>query len=190
MYMAQVDDKSDIDTPHPDEAGLFRAAVEDVVPVRYPKRASLSPAPPRPIALQRQLDDQQVLVDSLSDPTDVLLETGEELQFLRNGLSRDVLRKLRRGKWVIQAQLDMHGMVSAEARVSLVDFLHEAAKAGARCVRIIHGKGLSSFNREPVLKHKVKHWLSQRDEVLAFAEARPADGGSGAVVVLLKSPRR
>ena len=81
-------------------------------------------------------------------------------------------------------------MISAEARIALVNFLHPTEKAGARCVRIIHGKGLSSFNREPVLKHKVKHWLTQRDEVLAFAEARPTDGGSGAVIVLLKSPHR
>jgi DNA-nicking Smr family endonuclease len=173
-----------------DETGLFRSAVEDVVPVRYPARASLKPKPPRPLALQRELDEQQALADTLSDPTDVLIETGEELQFLRNGISRDVLRKLRRGKWVIQGQLDLHGMISSEARLALVDFLHQAEKAGARCIRIIHGKGLSSFNREPVLKHKVKHWLTQRDEVLAFAEARAVDGGSGAVIVLLKSPHR
>lgn len=188
--MPQADDKAST-TPSPgDEAGLFRSAVEDVVPARYSPRASLTPKPPRPIAKQRELDEQQVLVDALSDPTDILIETGEELQFLRNGISTDVLRKLRRGKWVIQGQLDLHGMISAEARIALVNFLHQTEKAGARCVRIIHGKGLSSFNREPVLKHKVKHWLTQRDEVLAFAEARPTDGGSGAVIVLLKSPHR
>jgi DNA-nicking Smr family endonuclease len=153
MHMACADDKS----PLPDDPNLFRSAVEDVVPARFTKRASLAPKPPRPIARQRQLDDQQVMLDALSDPTDVLIETGEELQFLRNGISRDVLRKLRRGKWVVQGQLDLHGMISTEARVALVEFLHEAAKVGARCVRIIHGKGLSSFNREPVLKHKVKH---------------------------------
>jgi DNA-nicking Smr family endonuclease len=186
MIKAPADDKSKLS----DDPNLFRSAVEDVVPVRYPARALLTPKLPRPIARQRELDDQQVMLDSLSDPIDVLIETGEELQFLRNGISRDVLRKLKRGKWVIQGQLDLHGMISAEARVALVEFLHEAAKVGARCVRIIHGKGLTSFNREPVLKHKVKHWLTQRDEVLAFAEARPVDGGSGAVVVLLKSPHR
>lgn len=188
--MAQSNDKLGTDASNTDEVGLFRLAVGDVVPARYPKRAALATSLPRPLALQRQQDEQQVLRDSLSDPIDVLLETGEELQFLRNGLSRDVLRKLRRGKWVIQGQLDLHGMISAEARIALADFLRQAEKAGARCVRIIHGKGLSSFNREPVLKHKVKHWLTQRDEVLAFAEARPSDGGSGAVIVLLKSSRR
>ncbi len=188
--MSPADDKTGSNPSHADEADLFRSAVEDVVPARYPKRVSLAPKPPRPIAKQRALDDQQVMLDSLSDPIDVIIETGEELQFLRNGLSRDVLRKLRRGKWVIQAQLDLHGMISSEARLALVEFLHRAEKIGARCVRIIHGKGLSSFNREPILKHKVKHWLTQRDEVLAFAEARAVDGGSGAVVVLLKSPHR
>jgi DNA-nicking Smr family endonuclease len=176
----------------PDDAGLFRLEVENVTPVSFPPRAALAPAPPRPIALQSQLDEQQVLHDSLSDPLDLddLLETGEELQFLRPGLASDVLRKLRRGKWVIQAQLDLHGMISVEARVALAEFLNESTRRGTRCVRIIHGKGLSSFNREPVLKRKVKHWLAQRDEVLAYAEARAVDGGSGAVVVLLKSPNR
>jgi DNA-nicking Smr family endonuclease len=188
--MPPADDKSSINPSHADEAELFRSAVQDVVPARYPKRASLAPKPPRPIAKQRELDDQQVLVDSLSDPLDILIETGEELQFLRNGISSDVLRKLRRGKWVIQGQLDLHGMITSEARLALVNFLQRAEKVGARCIRIIHGKGLTSFNREPVLKHKVKHWLTQRDEVLAFAEARAVDGGSGAVIVLLKSPHR
>lgn len=188
--MSCAEDKIGAPLQKTDETELFRAAVEDVVPARFAKRVSLKPKPPRPIALQRQLDDRQVMLDSLSDPIDIIIETGEELQFLRNGIPRDVLRKLRRGKWVIQGQLDLHGMISSEARIALVDFLQWANKTGARCVRIIHGKGLSSFNREPVLKHKVKHWLTQRDDVLAFTEARQVDGGSGAVVVLLKSPHR
>jgi DNA-nicking Smr family endonuclease len=96
------------------------------------------------------------------------------------------LRKLRSGTWVIQNQLDLHGLDRHEARAALVDFLSGCVKRGVRCVRVIHGKGLGSKNREPVLKTKVKHWLTQRDEVLAYCQARPVDGGSGAVVVLLK----
>ncbi len=183
--MSGVDRKND----EANESALFRAALDDVTPTRFVARATLHPPLPRPIPVQSLMDDHQVLQDSLSDPPDNFFDSGEELQFLRNGLSRDVLRKLRRGKWVIQSQLDLHGMISSEARVALAAFLNHSGKAGARCVRIIHGKGLTSFNREPVLKHKVKHWLTQRDDVLAFAQARPLDGGGGAVVVLLKSSK-
>ena len=102
-------------------------------------------------------------------------------------MPRLTLRKLRRGHWVVQAQLDLHGMTSDEARMNLVAFLNACKKNGHRCIRIIHGKGLGSKNREPVLKIKVRNWLMQRDEILAFTQARQVDGGGGAVVVLLKS---
>jgi len=87
---------------------------------------------------------------------------------------------------VIQSQLDLHGLDRHQAREALADFLASCVKRGVRCVRVIHGKGLGSKNREPVLKTKVKHWLTQREEVLAYCQARPVDGGSGALVVLLK----
>ena len=111
---------------------------------------------------------------------------GDEPNFLRPGLSRQVLRKLRSGTWVIQNQLDLHGLDRHEAREALAGFIARCVKRGVRCVRVIHGKGLGSKNREPVLKTKVKHWLAQREEVLAYCQARPVDGGSGALVVLLK----
>ena len=97
-----------------------------------------------------------------------------------------MLRKLRRGHWVIQSQLDLHGMRREEAREALAEFLKQAVKRGIRCVRVIHGKGLGSVNREPVLKNKVRNWLVQKEEVIAFCEARNIDGGAGAVLVLLK----
>ncbi|BCL75328.1 hypothetical protein JHS3_10640 [Jeongeupia sp. HS-3] len=115
------------------------------------------------------------------------LATGEELLYLRPGQKLDTLKKLRRGHWLVQAELDLHGYGSDTARQMVGEFLHAAQQAHRRCVRIIHGKGLSSRNQEPVLKHKLKNWLVQRDEVLAFSQARPADGGSGAVLVLLKN---
>jgi len=171
-----------------DDEALLREALKDVAPLPDPGKATLRGPPPKPIPVQKLRDDQQVLQDSLSDqiPFEVGLETGDELVFLRDGLSNMVLRKLRRGHWVTQDELDLHGLRSEEARQLLVAFLNEALARGLRCVRIVHGKGLRSENREPVLKRKVGNWLAQRDEVLAFVQARPEDGGSGAVVVLLK----
>ncbi len=175
-----------------DDEALLRDALKDVAPLPDPGKVVLRKRPPRPVPVQRLLDDEQVLADSLSDhiPLEVGLETGDELVFLRNGLSNLTLRKLRRGHWAMQDQLDLHGLRSDDARALLVDFLNDALVKGWRCVRIVHGKGLRSENREPVLKRKVGNWLAQRDEVLAFVQARPEDGGSGAVVVLLKAKGR
>jgi DNA-nicking Smr family endonuclease len=146
----------------------------------------------KPVPLQRLRDERAALADSLSDHIswDIGTETGEELVYLRNGLSQQTVKKLRCGHWVIQDELDLHGLTSIEARALLVEFLNACIRSGARCVRIIHGKGLRSKNREPVLKTKVANWLMQRDEVLAFCQARQVDGGGGAVVVLLKSGSR
>lgn len=173
--------------PKPDDLAAFREAVADAKPLPDPGRAP----PPRPrikpVPIQSQRDEQQVLVDMLSDhiPWDEV-ETGEELNFTRPGLSQQILRRLRRGHWVIEDELDLHGLTRDEARERLAAFLNACKKRGTRCIRIIHGKGLGSKNKEPVLKQKVRSWLMQRDEVLAFAQARPADGGSGAVIVMLK----
>jgi DNA-nicking Smr family endonuclease len=144
---------------------------------------------PKPIAKQFIRDEKQALVDSLSDdfyPAHEL-ESGEELLYLRTGQSPDVLSKLRRGFWVIQAKIDLHGLISDEAREYVAEFLSDCKKKNIRCVRIVHGKGLGSRNREPVLKHKLRNWLMQKDEVIAYAQAKPEDGGSGAVIVLLKA---
>ena len=175
-----------------DDEALLREALQGVAPIPDPGKATLRRRPPQPVPVQRLRDDEQVLRDSLSDhiPLEVGLETGEELVFLRDGLSNMVLRKLRRGHWVTQDHVDLHGLRSEEARQLLVTVLNEALAKGLRCVRVVHGKGLRSENREPVLKRKVGNWLAQRDEVLAFVQARPEDGGSGAVVVLLKAKGR
>ncbi len=173
------------------EAELFRASVSDVTPLRQTGRALLERPRPHPIPAQRLRDERSVLQDSLSDhiPWDSGAETGEELSFVRNGVGQETLRKLRCGHWVIQDELDLHGLTANEARGLLAGFLGYCLRSGLRCIRIIHGKGLRSRNREPVLKRKVASWLMQRDEILAFCQARRADGGSGAVVVLLKGGR-
>jgi DNA-nicking Smr family endonuclease len=178
------------DEPADNPAEEFLEAVRDVQPLPDRGRVVHAPKPVTPIPFQRQADDRQVLRDSLSDDAepDLELESGEELAFVRPGLSRQVLRRLRSGHWALQDQLDLHGSRSDEARALLVDFLALAVKRGLRCVIVVHGKGLGSKNREPVLRRKVAGWLAQRNEVLAYAQARPADGGSGAVVVLLKGP--
>ncbi len=172
----------------PDDLSLFREAVKDAKPLKH-ERVLLRPPPPKPIPHQFIRDEKQALRDSLSD--DYIpayeLESGEELLYLREGHSPDILRKLRRAHWAVQAQLDLHGMLVDEARLQTAEFLNQCRKRGLRCVRIIHGKGLGSRNREPVLKNKLRSWLMQRDEVIAYCQARQADGGSGAVIVLLKS---
>lgn len=171
------------------EAELFRRSIGDVALMRESGKVANPTPRPQPIARQRLADEQAALEESLSDEFSVetLLDTDEALSFARNGIGPDTLRKLRRGHWVIQSQLDLHGMRTDEAREALTQFLRTTLKRGLRCVRIIHGKGLGSVNKEPVLKNKVRNWLVQKDEVIAFCQARAADGGAGALVVLLKA---
>ncbi|ALG67806.2 DNA mismatch repair protein MutS [Beggiatoa leptomitoformis] len=142
---------------------------------------------PRPIPRQRFLEDAQVKEDMLSDAYDPAeLETGEELLFLRSGIQQTLFRRLRRGQLSIETELDLHGMTVPIAREAIAEFLHYCQSRNIRCARIIHGKGYGSWQKQPILKIKVNHWLRQRDEVLAFCSARPVDGGTGAVYVLLK----
>ena len=170
------------------DTALFKEAVKGARPIVVEPLHIYNPKP-KPIPKQFLRDEQQALADSLSDhyiPAHEL-ETGEELLYLRDGHSPDILSKLRRGHWVVQAHIDLHGLISDEARLYVSSFISDCKKRGIRCVRIVHGKGLGSRNREPVLKHKLRGWLMQKDEVIAYAEARKQDGGSGAVIVLLKA---
>jgi len=171
------------------EAELFRHSVGNVAPLAPSGKLENFAPRPLPIPHQHIADEQAALEQSLSDEftVDSLLDTDETLSFARPGIGPDVVRRLRRGHWVIQAQLDLHGLRRDEAREALSDFLRQAMRQGLRCVRVIHGKGLGSLNKEPVLKNKVRNWLVQKEEVIAFCQARAADGGSGALVVLLKA---
>ena len=167
----------------------FRQAVAGVAPLRRQHRHALKAPPPPPHALQHRRDERAALHESLHGPVslDDALDSGEELTFLREGLARQVLRRLRRGHWVVQDNLDLHGMNRVTAADAVAAFLRASAARGLRCVRIVHGKGLGSKNREPVLKAKLRKWLPPRDEVLAFCQAPAAHGGSGALLVLLKA---
>ena len=167
---------------------LFRDAVGVVLPLpRKAELALMARAKPSPQARQREADEKAVLGEALSDEFDVttLLETDDSLSYRQTGVAADVLRKLRRGEWSIQAQVDLHGLRRDEAREALADFLRDAHRQGLRCVRVVHGKGLGSVNKEPVLKGKVRAWLVQKKEVIAFCQAKPVHGGAGALVVLL-----
>ena len=167
---------------------LFAHTVGPVLPLR--RAATMPLARPRvePLPRQRERDEAAVLREAISDEFDVesLLETDDALSWRGDGIGPEVVRKLRRGVWAIQAQLDLHGLRRDEAREQLASFLREAVRHGLRCVRVVHGKGHGSPGREPVLKSKVKTWLVQKKEVIAFAHARAADGGNGALLVLLK----
>ncbi len=171
------------------EFALFRDAVADVQPAPAPAKAMLAKPRPKPIPNQLLRDDREVLNEALSDPLPGAdeFETSETSVFVRPGLPKNVVRRLRNGYWSVRYELDLHGHTAAAARTELVKFIRRARRDGERCVRIIHGKGLRSQTGEPVLKQKVRHWLTQKDEILAFVEALPMYGGSGAVVVLLKS---
>ena len=171
-------------TPPEDED--FRKALAGVEPLAEPRRRPLQRPRPAPVPRQTRRDERAALAESLGPVSlDDALDSGEELAYVREGLGRDVLRKLRRGHWVIQAELDLHGMNRAQAAEAVGEFLRRCLRKRARCVRIIHGKGLGSRNREPVLKVKLRGWLL-REEVLAYCQAPAAEGGSGAVLVLLK----
>jgi len=172
--------------PPDEDIDLFH---ETVGPVRRLESDRIVPKPPRPAAIPRQsqLDDQRVIdemADSFHDYAE--LESGDELLYIRPGLQHNLVRKLRRGQLSIERQLDLHGMTVAVAKQALASFLRECEIRGYRCVRIVHGKGRGSRNRQPILKGKLGGWLQQRNEVLAYCSARPIDGGTGAIYVLLK----
>jgi DNA-nicking Smr family endonuclease len=170
------------------EKDLFVRAAGAVKPIRDHRRVHLAPDQPPPIAVQQQLDEQRVLQEAISDEFDAstLLDVDDALSFRRPGIGTDVTRKLRKGGWSIQGEIDLHGLRREEAREALSGFVRDAHRRGWRCVRIVHGKGLGSPGKTPVLKGKVQGWLIQKNEVLAFVQARGDEGGAGALVVLLR----
>ena len=167
-------------------------AFADVKRLPPGNRVAPARALPAPHPRQRIEDEREVLELSKygAEPAPHSWDIGQELEgeqtFVRRGLGHDILVKLRRGHWVVQAVIDLHGRTPSEAHNMLADFLLDARNRGLRCVRVIHGKGLTSPNREPVLKGKVRRWLAQWDDVLAYCEAPRHAGGSGAVVALLR----
>ncbi|MES2424348.1 MAG: Smr/MutS family protein [Pseudomonadota bacterium] len=170
------------------EKELFVRAVGRVKTLPDKRTLHLPPDPPAPIALQLQMDEQAVLREAISDNLDysTLLDTDDALSFRRPGVGADVTRKLRKGDWSIQREIDLHGLRREDAREALGAFIREAHRHGIRCVRVVTGKGLGSPGKMPVLKSKALGWLIQKNEVLAFVQAKPAEGGAGALIVLLQ----
>lgn len=169
------------------ERRIFELSVGEITPLNTPQRVLHARVPPSAEPLQRQADERQVLLQALSDDFDVdsLLETDDTLSFRRPEISPEVVKKLRRGHWSLQAQIDLHGLRRDQAREALGHFVQDSSRRGLRCVRVVHGKGNGSPGREPVLKSRVRRWLVQKQEVLAFVQARGSDGGAGALMVLL-----
>lgn len=169
---------------------LFERAMADVTPLSVPRRIPRQQQRLRAVSTlpqQRLRDEQEALQESLSDDFDpgTLLHIDDRLSFRRRGIGPDVPLKLRRGVWSVQAELDLHGMTRDEAREQLNAFITRSQAAGKRCVRVIHGKGLGSPGRVPVLKSRVPAWLVQKRQVLAFVQASAPQGGAGALLVLL-----
>lgn len=179
--------------PNPDRLSaeeLFRYANRGTRPIDNRNRAHIESATPSAEPIKRCEDERAALCDAMARPMSFedRLDAGDEAAFLRHGLPRRVLTDLRRGRWVLQGELDLHGLNRDEARVALGGFLGASVQRGRRCVRVIHGKGLGSPGRESILKQLSRNWLAQREEILAFCQAGPNQGGSGALMVLLKSP--
>ena len=170
------------------EKNLFARAAGQVQPLAVPARVTLVRELPPPVPVQLKLDEQRVLQEALSDEfdTSTLLDVDDAMSYRRPGVGTDVTRKLRRGDWSIQREIDLHGLRRDDAREALGEFIREAHRQGLRCLRVVHGKGLGSPGKTPVLKGKVQGWLVQKNEVMAFVQARASEGGAGALVVLLK----
>lgn len=176
--------------PDDDDPLAFRRAVLDVRPLADRPAAPAGPRP-RPVARFTRDERAQVLRESLADPVDfAALDSGEHAVFRRPHVREDVLRRLRRGQYSVEAEVDLHGLGRLAARDALREFLADSLARGLRCVRVVHGKGRRSGPGGPVLKHAVVHWLRRYEVVAAFASARPVDGGTGALYVLLAPARR
>jgi len=173
-----------------DPSKLFRLAARGAQQIDDRNRVELPTNAPAPAPLKREADEREALSESLSAPLtfEDRLDMGDEAAFLRPGLPRRVLTDLRRGRWVLQGELDLHGLTRNEARDALAHFLAHSLQQGRRCIRVIHGKGLGSPGRVSILKQLSRGWLAQREEILAFCQAGPHDGGGGALLVLMRAP--
>ena len=173
-----------------EDARLFREAIGEIRPLAPKPEPGHARTPPAPHPAMFERDEAAVRDELLDAPIDpAMLEIGEELLYLREGHSPQLLKRLRRGVFSIQDEIDLHHMDERAARATLADFLADCRRRGINCVRIVHGKGLRSGSAGPVLKRMTDRVLRRRDDVLAFASARPAQGGTGATVVLLRRTR-
>jgi len=176
-----MSDQSRID---PEDRALFLDAVGPVEPVEDHR---VEPERPRPSARPRRDPGFDEMVDDVgfSDLAEAP-EHGEQVQYVRPGVQKAILRKLKRGSYSVSASLDLHGLSVEQARLEVAAFVRHERGEVRRCVRIVHGKGHRSADGQPVLKTLLNRWLPQRDDVVAFCSAPPHDGGTGALYVLLR----
>jgi DNA-nicking Smr family endonuclease len=185
MFTAHHSLKDNAVTDEDKEA--FRKAMSDAKPLKAEERVPATKAKPKPKARFRRADEEAVLLESLEDDIDTLEhESGGALRFHRQHVGKRTMRKLSRGGYSVQAEIDLHGMTLTEAKPRLHDFIQYSANQDRLCVRVVHGKGLGSGERGPVLKSAVNAWLRRWDNVLAFVSTRQVDGGTGAIYVLLQ----
>jgi len=178
--------KNDDNKPDND-SGLFRRVMGDAKPLRQDSRAPDFKAKPKPRARFFRDDEKAALNETLhGDIEEIETGAGESLRFNRPSVGRQTMRKLARGNFSVQDEIDLHGLTVPEAKGALREFVSESCYRGHACVRVIHGKGLGSGDRGPILKARVNNWLRRWDEVLAFVSTRQAHGGTGAVYVLLR----
>jgi DNA-nicking Smr family endonuclease len=161
--------------------------MEDIQPLEQDKRApTYNPKPPARTRF-KHADERAVLEESLDvDIDNIKTSSGESMQFKRASVGRRTMRKLSRGIFSVQSEIDLHGMTAPEAKSVLRDFVKNASLRGLTCIRVIHGKGIGSGESGPILKNKVNNWLRRWDEILAFVSTKQVHGGTGAVYVLLK----
>ncbi len=178
--------------PTPEEIAAFHAAIAGTVPLSRQERVVHEAPKPTPRPRQRELDEASAIDEALHGPFEIddLVAIGEGDAYLRPGLSRTVLRDLRRGRWAIQDHIDLHGLNRHDAHQAVGRFVADAAAGGKRCLRIVHGRGHGSPGREGILRHLVRGWLSRSKHVLAFCHAPACDGGEGALWVLLKGQNK
>lgn len=178
--------------PEPTDADLWAAAIAGARPVEERNKVVV-PAPPRvpaPGFWHPDLDALKELEALVSGeaPFDIA-DSDEYIEGRVSGLDPALVRKLRRGEFSVQAHLDLHGKSRSEAKGEVDAFLRRSREQGKRCVLLVHGRGLHSKDQVPVLKEALRSWLATARfgrHVLAFATARPADGGAGAIYVLLR----
>lgn len=179
--------KKEPDDTAKEDVSLFRRLMGDAKPLRQPETAPGHRPKVTPRARFARQDEREALRESLEANIDESESgAGESLRFQRPSVGRRTMRKLARGNFSVQDEVDLHGMTVPEAKDALHEFIADCELRGYTCIRIVHGKGLGSGDRGPVLKGKVNEWLRQWNEVLAFVSARQIDGGTGAVYVLLR----
>lgn len=172
--------------PDPDDVALFRDAIGPVRPLTHTPNAAPAPPKPKPEPRQHALDEREALRQSQVDPfAHAELALGDALEYLKDGHPPRLLRRLKRGYYSVQDEIDLHRMTSAEAEQAIRVFLADCHRHGRLSVRIVHGKGLRSAGEAPILKNLTDRMLRQRADVLAFASTQPQHGGTGAVLVLL-----